>query len=118
MLINVESIVLFVSDIHAAATWYSKIFNSPVEYENADYAFIKTPSGNMGFHPVDAKNPGGIGGATVYWDVMDINDTINYLTDLGAQLYRGPITTSLGAKAAMLLDPFGCTLGLNQKPEL
>ena len=35
------------------------------------------------------------------------------LTARGARLHRGPGVTGFGAGAAMLVDPFGCTIGLN-----
>ncbi|MGF1604453.1 MAG: VOC family protein [Thermosynechococcaceae cyanobacterium] len=113
MLKQVESILLFVSDISAAANWYSEIFGSEVGWENPQFAFIRAPGVVIGFHPSDAKCPGGVGGTTVYWEVEDIQVAIQALTERGARLHRGPIVTSFGAGAAMLIDPFGCTIGLN-----
>ena len=114
LLKQIESVVLFVQDIDAAAIWYAELFQSQVQYENHHYAFIRTSGCLIGFHPQDSKCPGGAGGATVYWEVADLQEAIQELEQRGAVLYRGPIVTSLGAAAAMLLDPFGCTLGLHQ----
>ncbi|MDR0213863.1 MAG: VOC family protein [Comamonas sp.] len=114
LLKQLESVLLFVSDIEEAATWYAEIFETKVHHENEHYAFIKTTTCLIGFHPLDHKCPGGPGGACTYWEVADLDAAISALQRKGAALYRGPITTSLGARAAMLLDPFGCTLGLNQ----
>lgn len=111
---QLESIVFFVADIDAAASWYADLFQTEIHRENAQYAFIKAPGCLLGFHPLDSKCPGGPGGTTIYWEVADLQAAIKELELKGAVLYRGPITTSFGAKAAMLLDPFGCTLGLNQ----
>ena len=58
--------------------------------------------------------PGGIGGTSVYWEVEDLNQAVAYLTARGARLYRGPYGTDLGAAVALMVDPFGCTVGLNQ----
>jgi uncharacterized protein len=113
MLKFVESVVLFVADIHAAARWYAELFDSSVQYENPQFAFVRTPGLTLGFHPADAKCPGGVGGTTVYWEVDDLAATVAQLQSRGARLHRGPALTSLGAGAAMLIDPFGCTLGLN-----
>ena len=113
MLKHLESIVLFVSDIAAAAAWYAEIFGSEVAWENPDFAFIKAGGVVIGFHPADSKCPGGVGGTTVYWEVESINESIEFLTTRGAKLHRGPGLTSFGAGAAMLIDPFGCTIGLN-----
>lgn len=116
LLKRIESVILFVSDIHAAARWYADIFQVEVNYENPLYAYINLSGFTLGFHPLDKKCPGGAGGTTVYWEVTDIDNALLLLKEKGAVLYRGPVQTTLGAKAAMLLDPFGCTLGLNELP--
>ncbi len=114
MLKHIESIVLFVPDVAKAAAWYAEIFGSEIGWENPKYAFVKAPGVTMGFHPADAKCPGGVGGTTVYWEVESMEDSVQHLTQRGAKLYRGPGATDFGATAAMLIDPFGCTIGLNQ----
>ncbi len=114
MLTNIESVVLFVPDIAAAARWYAEIVNASVEYENDRYAFIRAGRQLIGFHPADAKCPGGVGGTTVYWEVTDLNHAVSMLVGKGAALHRGPRVTVFGARVAMLVDPFGCTIGLNE----
>lgn len=59
LLKQIESIVLFVQDIDAAAIWYAELFQSQVQYENHHYAFIRTSGCLIGFHPQDSKCPGG-----------------------------------------------------------
>ncbi|AOY00981.1 VOC family protein [Jeongeupia sp. USM3] len=108
----VESVVLFVADIDAAARWYAALLSADVEYENAHYAYVRGPGVSLGFHPADGKCPGGVGGTTVYWTVADLQASIAQLQARGARLYRGPIVTGPGARAAMLVDPFGCSIGL------
>lgn len=115
-LLRIESIVLFVADIDAAAKWYADLFRTRVQHENERYAFIEAGSVLVGFHPLDAKCPGGAGGTTAYWVVDDVDATVADLQSRGACLHRGPGATSLGARVAMLIDPFGCTLGLHQAP--
>jgi predicted enzyme related to lactoylglutathione lyase len=110
----IESVVLFVEDIDAAAKWYASLFGSKVNYENEKYAFVQAPGVLYGFHPSDAKCPGGVGGTTVYWEVEDLEATVADLVARGAHLHRGPGKTSFGAGAAMLVCPFGCTIGLNR----
>ena len=112
LLKKIESVVIFVANIDEAAAWYANLFQTEIRHENSQYAFIKTPA-----HPLDSKCPGGVGGTTVYWEVEDLQEAIKALEKRGAVLYRGPISTSFGARAAMLLDPFGCTIGLNQSTE-
>lgn len=117
MLKHLESVVLFVPDIDAAASWYAELFGTTVQHENPKYAFIQAPGLLLGFHPADRKCPGGIGGTSAYWEVERLDAAIKSLTDRGAKLFRGPGTTDFGATIALLVDPFGCTIGLNQSTE-
>lgn len=110
----VESVVLFVADIEAAASWYAELLGAEVEHENPQYAYVRGPGVTVGFHPADAKCPGGIGGTSVYWEVDDLDAAVARLQARGACLHRGPALTSLGARVAMLVDPFGCSIGLDQ----
>lgn len=114
MLKSVESIVLFVADIEAAASWYAQILGVTVQHENEQYAFVQAPGVLVGFHPADEKNPGGAGSTTAYWEVDSIHEAVHDLVSRGARLHRGPSRTDFGAQAAMLIDPFGCTIGLIQ----
>lgn len=114
MLQAIESVIFFVPDIHAAAAWYAALLGTQVQYENPHYAFVSGPVVLLGFHPADEKSPGGIGGTTVYWEVANLAHSMAQLEAAGATRYRGQMTTSLGAQAAMLKDPFGCCIGLNQ----
>lgn len=115
MLLQLESVVLFVNDIDAAAAWYADLLGAPVEHENPRYAFVRARHGVIiGFHPGDAKNPGGVPGTTPYWEVADFDSALATLLARGATLHRGPAVTDFGARVALLIDPFGNTLGLNQ----
>lgn len=68
---QLESVIYFVPDIDAAARWYADLLGTAVEHENPQFAFVRGPGLVLGFHPADAKCPGGIGGTTAYWEVAD-----------------------------------------------
>jgi predicted enzyme related to lactoylglutathione lyase len=53
-------------------------------------------------------------GTTPYWEVADFDSALASLLARGATLHRGPTVTDFGARVALLIDPFGNTLGLNQ----
>ena len=114
MLKRIDSVVLFVHDVAAAAKWYAEIFGVEVQFENPLFAFVRGPGVVVGFHPADGKCPGGIGGTSVYWEIEDLNQAVTFLTERGARLCRGPARTDFGAAVALMVDPFGCTVGLNQ----
>ena len=111
---HIESIVLFVPDIEAAASWYAALLCAQVEHENPRFAYVRGAGTIIGFHPADEKCPGGLGGTTVYWEVPDMAAAVSHLLERGARLHRGPGETSFGAKVALLVDPFGCTIGLHE----
>ena len=79
--------------------------------------FVRAAGMILGFHPADDKNAIGPNGSVTYWEVDDVSLAISELTSRGATLYRGPGRTDLGADVAMLLDPFGNAIGLNQSPK-
>ena len=81
------------------------------------FAFVRGPGVVVGFHPADEKYPGGIGGTSAYWEVEDLNEAVTFLTERGVRLYRGPYRTDFVAAVALMFDPFGCTVGLNQSTE-
>jgi len=115
MLKTIAEVLRFVDDVDAASRWYAELFGTTVRWENPQFAKVAMPGGvGLGFHPADAKCPGGIGGTTVYWEVDDIDAAVAWLKGKGAKLHRGPVVTDLGAGAAMLVDPWGCTIGLNR----
>ena len=64
MLKRVESLVLFVPNVVAAAHWYAEIFGAEVQFENPLFAFVRAPGVVVGFHPADEKCPGGVGGTS------------------------------------------------------
>lgn len=117
LLKNIESVIFFVNDIHAASRWYAELFGltaADVQYENANYAFIQAEGLLVGFHPADEKNASGVNGSASYWSVDDLDIVMAQMIARGATRYRGPIATDLGARVCMLIDPFGNTIGLNQ----
>ena len=113
MLKQIESIVFFVADVDAAAHWYADMFDVAVQYKNRKYAFIQTPYMRIDFQPIDAKAPGGVGGTTVFWQVDHVAFAMDSLIARGAQRQRGPYVSDTGATIAIVVDPFGCALGLS-----
>lgn len=107
-----DSTVYFVEDIHSAAKWYSDIVGVAVKYENEMYAYIEKGDLKIGFHPEDKKSSHGVAGQTTYWRVAFLRDSIEFLKNKGAVLYRGPLCTSLNEHVCILIDPFGNSLGL------
>lgn len=91
MLLQLESVVLFVNDIDAAAAWYAALLGVPVDHGNPRDAFVRTPRGvTIGFHPADAKNSDGVPGTAPDWVVADFDAALATLLARRATLHHGP----------------------------
>lgn len=111
-MIQFDTVMYFVVDIGSAAEWYSKVFESKVEWENEQYAFIRVGKHRIGFHPEDEKSRSGTGGPIVYWQVDSLSIAMKQLEELGATVQRGTLKTDLGEWTCVLVDPFKNVLGL------
>jgi predicted enzyme related to lactoylglutathione lyase len=108
----VAEIMIFVRDCHAAAEWYAKLFGIEVTYlENPDYFFIKVGSQEVWFHQADSKVPSGAAGQVPYWQVTNFDAALNHATQLGAQLYRGPLDREDGTFMCQVKDLDGNLIG-------
>lgn len=60
----------------------------------------------------DSKNPCSPGGSISYWQVKDLNATLDRLQALGAQIYRGPLfVESTHTWIVQIENPCGNILG-------
>lgn len=60
----------------------------------------------------DEKSPVSKGGSVGYWLVEDFEASIQHAIELGAKIYRGPLTVSeIGRVIVQLEDPFGNVIG-------
>jgi predicted enzyme related to lactoylglutathione lyase len=102
---HVAEVMIFVRDRNAAAEWYSKLFGVEVTYlENPDHFFIKVGSQEIWFHQADSKVPSGASGHVAYWRVTDFDAVLIHATQLGAQLYRGPLDRDDGTFMGKVKD--------------
>jgi predicted enzyme related to lactoylglutathione lyase len=70
----------------------------------------------LGLHPADDGTPTGLGGATVYWGVDDIEAAVARLTELGATVHGAILDVGEGILVASVVDPFGNLLGVIKNP--
>ena len=109
----VAEIMYFVADRHAAAEWYSSLFEIEITYlENSEHFFISVGEQEIWFHQSDDKVPSGAAGHVAYWQVTDFNKAIDRATNLGATLYRGPLDRQDETYMCQMKDPDGNLIGL------
>jgi uncharacterized protein len=110
---HVSEVMYFVSDRHAAATWYSDLFGIKVTcLENPEHFFIRVGSQEVWFHQADSKVPSGAAGHVAYWQVADFHTVLERAIGLGAKLYRGPLDRQDGSYMCQVKDLDGNLIGL------
>ncbi|KAI9129733.1 glyoxalase/bleomycin resistance/dioxygenase family protein (plasmid) [Acaryochloris sp. CCMEE 5410] len=103
----------FVSDRHAAAEWYSCLFDIEITWlENLEHFFIRVGDQEVWFHQSDSKVPSGAAGHVTYWQVTDFDVVLERAIHLGAKLYRGPLDRQDGNYMCQVMDPDGNLIGL------
>lgn len=109
----VAEVMYFVSDRHAAAEWYSCLFDIEITWlENLDHFFIRVGDQEVWFHQSDSKVPSGAAGHVAYWQVADFDVVLERALKLGAELYRGPLDRQDGKYMCQVMDPDGNLIGL------
>lgn len=117
MLDAVQAITLFADDIEEARSFYERVFDAPVVYEDAD-SFVLGFSGLMvnvlksGSAP-ELVEPAPVGiakaGVSVLLtiEVEDVDATCEALRQLGVVLLNGPSDRPWGRRTAAFADPAG-----------
>lgn len=110
---HVSEIMYFVADRHAAAEWYSNLFEIEITYlGNPEHFFIQVGEQEVWFHQSDSKVASGAAGHVAYWRVIDFDRALERATLLGAQLYRGPLDRQDGTYMCQVKDLDGNLIGL------
>jgi len=107
------SVMYFVNDPLAAASWYAKhLFSDVLVQAGSGFFWLDTGIIEVGFHPSDdEKNPAG-GGAVVYWKVEHFGRSRDAMLQAGCESWRGPLVISPQRVICQLRDPFGNIIGL------
>jgi len=114
---QVRSLMLFVDDTHAVASWWATAFGVEqldVEaHPQGDFVSFDGSGVEVGFHAADpAKNPVG-GSPVVYFAVPSVSAAREQLLALGATHHRGPLEVDAARSICQLRDPFGNVFGLD-----
>ena len=89
------------------------LFGTPI-FDSAEFCLFQGPGIQIGLHPADDKSPARIGGQVVYWTVRDLDQTQEFMEQIGCQRYRGPIVGVDGFRVCQMKDPFGNVWGLRE----
>lgn len=122
MLRGMCTVSYFADDVAAARSWYAEVlgidayFVRPDPPEPAAYVEFRVGEDQDELGIIDrryARSAGDHPGGTVlYWEVEDVQSTVDRLLALGAQAYEPVTERGPGFVTAAVLDPFGNILGV------
>ena len=116
MFLGLRTVAYRVDDLDAAKTWYSEALGIAPYFDEPYYVGFNVGGFELGLHPPEEDAPVGIGGATVYWGVDDIEAAVERLLALGATLHGEIQDVGEGILVASVVDPFGNLLGVIRNP--
>jgi uncharacterized protein len=110
----IAAVMVYVSDIAAAAAWYMKVFPDAVRstIRTADVECLSIGEVLLELVRADDKVSSGPSGTVVYWQVANFEAALLRFRHLGAALYRGPMRIEEGLSMCQLRDPWGNCIGL------
>ncbi len=100
-------IVVPVSNIETATATYRTVLGIDPYFESPYYTGFRTETGELGLDPNAKTN-----GVLPYWQVDDLQGTIDALTAVGATVVREPSDVGGGMTVAVLADTDGNPIGL------
>ena len=110
------SILIHVSDVELAATWYGRAFPGAVQLSaSAEHVLLQVGSIALEIVKADSKVGSGKQGTVVYWQVESWAVAIERLEALEAKLYRGPLRLEGIQMMCQFEDPFGNLIGIRGK---
>jgi len=94
--------------------WYEKAFPSATRHrlDGQEFEYLQVGDTRLEIVQADEKVSSGPRGTVVYWNVANLSESLLALQNIGARLYRGPMTIENGQSMCQVQDPWGNCLGL------
>ena len=110
----VAAVMVHVSDVEAALTWYQRAFPEAVRCRSKieHFEYLSIDGVQLELVPSDEKGSSGACGSVVYWHVKHLESSLRHLQSIGARLYRGPMRIEGGLSMCQVQDPWGNCIGL------
>ena len=88
MFLGLRTAAYAVEDLGAAKEWYSEVLGFGPYFDEPFYVGFNVGGYELGLLPLKGERPAGLGGATAYWGVEDIDAAMTRLLVLGATLHE------------------------------
>ncbi len=112
---GLRTVIYHVTDIARAKEWYARAVGAQPYFDEAFYVGFNVGGFELGLDP-NGEHPGSGGGTVAYWGVLDVQQMLNHLLEIGAKLHEPAKDVGDGIKVASVLDPFGNVFGVIQNP--
>jgi predicted enzyme related to lactoylglutathione lyase len=110
---GLRTVIYGVNDLPRAKEWYSTILGIQPYFDEPFYVGFSVGGFELGLDP--NSKPGDTG-PTTYWGVEDIETAFERLLSLGARVHTPVQDVGDDIRTAVVIDPFGNTLGIIKKP--
>ena len=109
MLLGLRTVCYSVNDIEKATAWYTEVVGYAPYFAEPFYVGFNVGGYELGLIP----DRDGVGS---YWGVDDIEPEVSRFVALGATVSQPVKDVGGGIKTAIVVDPFGNTIGLIENP--
>jgi len=111
MLNKIRSVIYHASNLNEAKEWYKKVIGAEPYFDEPFYVGFDINGFELGLDP-DMNNIQTGNNAVAYWAVDEIENIVEKLKTLGAEIDSPVTDVGGGIKAAVIKDPFGNFIGL------
>lgn len=106
-----------VGDITRAKKWYTKIFETEPYFDEPFYVGFNVGGYELGLQPDEGELVKKAENVLCYWDVQDVQKTMNQLIMEGALLHEKATDVGGGVVVGSVRDPWDNVIGLICNPE-
>ena len=115
-ILGLRTTIYLVSDLEAAKTWYSKLFEAEPYFDTPYYVGYNIAGYELGLHPEETDTKKGDNVLT-YWGVSDVDAEYNRMVALGATEHQKPNNVGGEIVVASVKDAWDNVIGIIFNPE-
>lgn len=119
---GVSTVRLHAEDLPAARAWYADLLGADPSFAQDEYVEWRVGPHDHELGLLDRRfapqssDPGAPSGSVTYWQVDDVDAALAGLLGRGGTVHEALRDFGGGYRGAVVIDPFGNTLGIMQRP--
>lgn len=112
MFLGLRTIIYPAPRLDEARAWFTRLLGIEPYFDQPFYVGFQVAGYELALNPNASEEDGPV----TYWGVRDCAEALTWILDAGAT-EREPVTdVGGGIRAASVVDPFGCVIGLIENP--